>query len=237
MRFFGAASAVICVLGDRRCKRVFGIHGGLTPPAPGWRCECLPAIFAKTIFAMERTCPRAAGVSPPWIANAGAIADVFHGRLTPTAPGATDERQRVKPANRVWRHRQCTNARGRTHKSGGREPAVVCGIRPLSSEYPILFNEHRTGNREPRPSARRGVWDTTGEHPILFSARQTENREWRALFNERTAMLAEITPAALLRREGGTQFNERTAMLAEIMGRICTDRLQVGGLGPVERPL
>jgi hypothetical protein len=83
-------------------------------------------------------------------------------------------------------------------KSGGRQPAVVCGIRPLSSEYPILFNEHRTGNRERRPSARRGVWDTSSEHPILFSAQQTENREWRALFNERTAMLAEITLAALL---------------------------------------
>jgi hypothetical protein len=90
------------------------------------------------------------------------------------------------------------NHRTRT-KSGGREPAVVCGIVPLSSEYPILFNEHRTGNRERRPSARRGVRDTIGEHPILFSAQQAENREWRALFNERTAMLAEITLAALLR--------------------------------------
>jgi hypothetical protein len=177
---------------------------------------------------MERTCPRAAGVSPPWIANAGAIADVFHGRLTPTAPGARRASAEQGAIGSAPTH---------VDKSGGRQPAVVCGIRPVSSEYPVLFNEHRTGDREPRPSAGCGVWDTTGEHPILFSARQTENREWRALFNEHTAMLAEITPAALLRREGGTQFNERTAMLAEIMGRICTDRLQVGGLGPVERPL
>jgi hypothetical protein len=189
------------------------------------RCECLPA---KTIFAMDqRMFTRAAGVSPPWIANAGAIADVFHGRLTPTAPDARRSSAEQGAIGSAPTH---------VPKSGGREPAVVCGIRPLSSEYPILFNEHRTGNRERRPSARRGVRDTIGEHPILFSVQQTENREWRALFNERTATFAEITPAALLRREGGTQFNERTAMLAEITGRICTDRLQVGGLGPVERP-
>jgi hypothetical protein len=144
----------------------------------------------KAIFAMdERTCPTAAGVSAPWIANAGAIADVFHGRLTPTAPGA---RRSSAEQGAIG------SAKTHVHKSGGRQPAVVCGIVPLSSEYPILFNEHRTGNRERRPSARRGVRDTIGEHPILFSAQQAENREWRALFNERTATFAEITLAALL---------------------------------------
>ena len=113
-----------------------------------------------------------------------------HGGLTPPAPGCTVF---VRRGNSDF-----CDMRTHVHKSGGRQPAGVCGIRPLSSEYPVLFNEHRTGNREPRPSAGCGVWDTTGEHPILFSARQTENREWRALFNERTAMLAEITLAALL---------------------------------------
>jgi hypothetical protein len=52
-------------------------------------------------------------------------------------------------------------------------------------------------SRDRQPAV--GCADTIGEHPILFSAQQTENREWRALFNERTATLAEITPAALLR--------------------------------------
>jgi hypothetical protein len=145
----------------------------------------------------------AATVSAPWIANAGAIAEVFHGRLTPTAPDVRRSSAEQRAIGSAQTH---------VHKSGDRHPAVVCGIVPLSSEYPILFNEHRTGNRERRASARWGVRDTIGEHPILFSAQQTENREWRALFNERTAMLAEIT------------------------GRICADRLQVGGLGPVERP-
>jgi hypothetical protein len=145
MRFFGAASAVICVLGDRRCKRVFGIHGGRTPPAPVLRCECLPA---KSDFCDGRThvpksggrqpaeardtdavpqqpsmVPRttngqrrAAGVSPPWIANAGAIADVFHGRLTPTAPGARRSSAEQGAIGSAPTH---------VHKSGDRQPAVA----------------------------------------------------------------------------------------------------------------
>jgi len=52
MRFSGAASAVSRVLGDRRCKRVFVIHGGLTPPAPG----CGPSVCRqKSDFCDRRT--------------------------------------------------------------------------------------------------------------------------------------------------------------------------------------
>jgi hypothetical protein len=99
----GAHASRYCVAVRRSWVNVCGISlagtvaepRGLTPPAPGWRCECLPA-----------------------------KSDFCDGTHVP--------------------------------KSGGREPAVVCGIRPLSSEYPILFNEHRTGNRERRASARRG---------------------------------------------------------------------------------
>jgi hypothetical protein len=72
----------------------------------------------KTIFAMHiRTSEsRAAGVSPPWFADAGARADIFHGRLTPTALGA-----------RRSSAEQGAIGSAQTHapKSGGREPAVV----------------------------------------------------------------------------------------------------------------
>jgi hypothetical protein len=61
-----------------------------------------------------------------------------------------------------------------------------------------LLGNYRTCIRAATVSPPWGVRHTIGEHPILFSAQQAENREWRALFNERTAMLAEITPAALL---------------------------------------
>jgi hypothetical protein len=131
------------------------VHGGLTPPAPGWRCECLPA---KSDFcdgpthvaksggrepAVVRNESRLQGtannvrpimpvqsaaetVSPPWIANAGAIADVFLGRLTPTAPdvrGSSAEQGAIGSAP--------------THvpKSGGREPTVGCGIRAVSIRF------------------------------------------------------------------------------------------------------
>jgi hypothetical protein len=70
-----------------------------------------------TIFAMHiRTFTRAAGVSPPWFANAGAIADIFHGRLTPTALGA-----------RRSSAEQGAIGSAQTHapKSGGRQSAVV----------------------------------------------------------------------------------------------------------------
>jgi hypothetical protein len=59
---------------------------------------------------------RAAGVSPPWFADAGARADIFHGRLTPTALGA-----------RRSSAEQGAIGSAQTHapKSGGRQPAVV----------------------------------------------------------------------------------------------------------------
>jgi hypothetical protein len=100
---------------ERRCSSGSEPTGGLRPPLL-LHSERLPAkktIFAMH----ERTSPRAAGVSPPWawvtrlqrgpvslgamvvviksganppgvgIANAGAVSFVFHGWLTPAAPG------------------------------------------------------------------------------------------------------------------------------------------------------
>jgi hypothetical protein len=65
MRFSGAASAVFRVLGDRRCKRVFVIHGGLTPPALGGSAVRTFADETATCAIYKRWFTRAAGVSPP----------------------------------------------------------------------------------------------------------------------------------------------------------------------------
>jgi hypothetical protein len=40
--------------------------------------------------------PGAAGVSPPWISNSGGIVNVYHGGLTPTAPGCATCVRRAK---------------------------------------------------------------------------------------------------------------------------------------------
>jgi hypothetical protein len=77
--------------GGGALQRRFVSHGGLTPPALVLRCE------KKAIFAMhKRTFSRAAGVSPPWISNSGAIVNVYHGGLTPTAPGCATCVRRAK---------------------------------------------------------------------------------------------------------------------------------------------
>jgi hypothetical protein len=69
MRFSGAASAVFRVLGDRRCKRVFVIHGGLTPPALGNPAMRTFTGETATCAIHERSFTRAATVSPPWYGN------------------------------------------------------------------------------------------------------------------------------------------------------------------------
>jgi hypothetical protein len=105
-----------------------------------------PLLVARRSFAAEcvihsaesHTQPRAAGVSPPWLlgkrtcrnfavksretagtmpTNAGAVAFVCHGWLTPAAPGCTTF------VRCGMRDSQCGVAR--TTKSGGRQPAVV----------------------------------------------------------------------------------------------------------------
>jgi hypothetical protein len=71
----------------------------------------------KTIFSLhKRTFTGAAGVSPPWFTDAGARADIFHGRLTPTALGA--RRSSAKQGG-------IGSAQTHAPKSGGREPTVV----------------------------------------------------------------------------------------------------------------
>jgi len=64
----------------------------------------------------ERTLLGAAGVSPPCVSNPGAVADVYHGGLTPTAPGWRDVRSASKS--------DICDAQTTTHKSGDRQPAV-----------------------------------------------------------------------------------------------------------------
>jgi hypothetical protein len=82
-------------------QRRFVSHGGLTPPALLLRCERLSA--KKTIFSMHtRTSTRAAGVSPPWVAETH-----------------LQHRYRSRPGTLVT----CGD------KSGGRQPAVGVGKR------------------------------------------------------------------------------------------------------------
>jgi hypothetical protein len=72
---------------------------------------------AKATFAMhKRQLTRAAGVSPPWVSNPGAVAEVYHGGLTPTAPGRRDVRSASKS--------DICHAQTTIYKSGGRQPAV-----------------------------------------------------------------------------------------------------------------
>jgi hypothetical protein len=212
------------------------VHGGLTPPAPALRCECLPA---KSDFCDGPThVPKSGGREP--------------------AVGREGRRNNDSPPHSHIVQRTFARAAGVSPPwcAGNTVCRAAVNIRALFNELP-----HRA-YRERRPSARRGgVRHTISEHPILFSAQQTENREWRALFNERTAMLAEITNlggqiARLRNGHGSTSAHARRrlrlsnwlrriagtvgricARRLQITGRICTDRLQVGGLGPVERPL
>jgi hypothetical protein len=92
----------------------------------------------------KRTCTRAAGVSPPWVADAGAIANVCHGWLTPAAPGA----QRRSAKNDDSR-----GAKTHMHKSGGRQPAVVGDTMTLCRENRVMFGGHerttKSGGRQP----------------------------------------------------------------------------------------
>jgi hypothetical protein len=155
------------------------VHGGLTPPAPGWRCECLPA---KSDFCDGRThVPKSGGrepavvrnesrlqgtannvrpimpvqsaaetVSPPWIANAGAIAEVFHGRLTPTAPGARRSSAEQGAIGSAQTH---------VHKSGGRQRAGVA-VRSAQQRFApqshiVAARVNGSGDRHPAVARRR----------------------------------------------------------------------------------
>jgi hypothetical protein len=100
--------------------------GGLRPPALVLRCERLlakndffrcthahptksggrqPAVgsiaprgqcTASNVRRVTTVQPGAAGVSPPWISNSGGIVNVYHGGLTPTAPGCATCVRRAK---------------------------------------------------------------------------------------------------------------------------------------------
>jgi hypothetical protein len=91
-----------------------------------WCTTCVRR--AKATFTMhKRRCTGAAGVSPPWVSNPGAITKVYHGGLTPTAPGRHD----VCSASKSDIYDAQTNV----HRSGGRQPAVgrirACNRDPL----------------------------------------------------------------------------------------------------------
>jgi hypothetical protein len=121
-----ARKTVDSMWAERRCICVQRYHGGLTPPALVLQCERLPAKndfcdahthirlraagvsppwvalrranSARRITSGRVTTvqSRAANVSPPWISNSGAIVNVYHGGLTPTAPGCATCVRRAK---------------------------------------------------------------------------------------------------------------------------------------------
>jgi hypothetical protein len=120
----------------------------------------------KTIFAMhERTLlgARAAGVSPPWVSNPGAVADVYHGGLTPTAPGWRADVRRAK------RHLRCTNDNSQERRASARRgfltlvqsrrfttvglrPPLLVGERTFGEQNDICDAQtttHKSGDRQP----------------------------------------------------------------------------------------
>jgi hypothetical protein len=115
------------------------------------RSWCTTCVRCKSaISAMRtRTPTRAAGVSPPWVSNSGAIAKVYHGGLTPPAPGWRD----VCSASKSDIYDAQTNV----HKSGGRQPAVgrirTCnGDRFLQTDYVsrrTVASRTTAGSRQP----------------------------------------------------------------------------------------
>jgi hypothetical protein len=101
------------VCAARRCIRVYGYHGGLTPPALVLRCGCLPTEndFSDTPPHVDSG---AAGVSPPWVAKHTGNGRRFLARVAGQEP-------RLAHASRSWctasvrrqhnAHPRCTNAR------------------------------------------------------------------------------------------------------------------------------
>ena len=104
-------------------NRVHWRHGGLTPPAVALRCERLPA---KNDFCDAQTYirPGAAGVSPPWFAEPGAV------RLQPRyVRRRPDRRPRAAGVSPPWVDKPASAETGaiRQQTTDG-----VCGL-PLHS--------------------------------------------------------------------------------------------------------
>jgi hypothetical protein len=99
-----------------RCTNAQPTKSGGCQPAVGCiapRGQCT----ASNVRRVTTIQSRAAGVSPPWISNSGAIVNVYHGRLTPPALVLQCERPPAKK-----RYLRCTDAH--PTRSGGCQPAV-----------------------------------------------------------------------------------------------------------------